>query len=102
MNNNRKQLHDLFRKYVKNVYYKDPPTRLEYPCIFYKPGGFRRVFADNSTYRLYRTYTVQLITKDVDPDVLKDLIIGIPKLKSGPEFVTDNLNHYQFSIEVIY
>ncbi len=91
-----KKLCDLLGS--RNVYYQ-PPTgvRLEYPCIIYNLDATNDVHADNHIYRRLYRYSLTYITKNPE-DPLRDKIDDLQYCRFNRFFVSDNLNHYNYTI----
>lgn len=81
-----------------NVYFQPPAsTTLIYPCIVYKRSGIKSQFGDNIPYFLSKEYTLTVIYKDADSDLI-DRVALLPKCKLDQTFTTDNLYHAIFTI----
>lgn len=80
------------------VYFQPPASvTLAYPCIVYKRSGIKSLFGDNIPYSLTKEYTLTLIYKDPDTDLV-DKIAQLPKCKLDRTFTSDNLYHAVFTI----
>lgn len=96
----RVQLQEAFEKLLGswNVYYQPPENlKLNYPCIVYEKTPGRTFWADNRTWAYCDEYTVTLITRDPDSELVHALI-DLPKCRYDRHFVNDNLNHDVFSL----
>lgn len=81
-----------------NVHFQPPAsTLLTYPCIIYKRSGINSQFGDNIPYFLSKEYTLTVIYKDPDSDLI-DKIAILPKCKLDRTFTLDNLYHAVFRI----
>lgn len=81
-----------------NVYYQPPENlKLQFPCIVYEKTPGRTFWADNKTWAYCDEYTVTLITRDPDSELVHALI-NLPKCRYDRHFVNDNLNHDVFSL----
>ena len=95
-------LNELIAPYVdddkKHVFFQSPSNhKLTYPSIIYSFNGFRKLYANNGTYRLYPTYSIQLIGRDPDSDLIEKLA-ELPYCSLDRTFVSDNLHHYNYTI----
>lgn len=80
------------------VYFQPPAsTTLTYPCIVYKRSGIKSLFGDNIPYFLAKEYTLTVIYKDPDSDLM-DKVAKLPKCKLDRTFTSDNLYHAVFTI----
>ena len=77
----------------KNVYYQPPESmKLNYPAIVYhkvKPE-FKR--ANNSQYLRYNSYTITVIDRKPDNEVI-DKLLELPLCSYDRNFKTNNLEH---------
>jgi hypothetical protein len=81
-----------------NVYFQPPAsTTLTYPCIVYKRTGVKSLFGDNIPYFLQKEYTLTVIYKDPDSELV-DKVVSLPKCKLDRMFTLDNLYHAVFTI----
>lgn len=81
------------------AYFQPPENiKLKYPCIVFDRSGARIANADNINYRITKSYTITLITKNADNDIYIDKILELPMCSFDREFVTDGLVHEVFSI----
>lgn len=95
----RLELHEELVKILgsRNVYFNPPETlKLNYPCIVYSLSSIRKEDADDSTYKINKAYSITLIHKDPDNDIV-DKILLLPMCKFDRPFVSDNLYHYVFT-----
>lgn len=96
-------LTELIGNYVqddkKHVFFQSPASyKLVYPTIIYHFNGFEKLHADNVHYKLYRKYSIQLITRDPDSDLITDLeCLPYCSMDRDP-YVVDNLYHYNYTI----
>lgn len=80
------------------VYFQPPASvTLTYPCIVYKRSGIKSLFGDNIPYFLSKEYTLTVIYKDPDSDLV-DKVAQLPKCKLDRTFTSDNLYHAVFTI----
>lgn len=100
MNQRRPELHNLLCELLgsRHVYYQPPTgTKLQYPCIVYNLDAADDMHANDHIYlRLYR-YSLTYITKDPD-DPMRDKIDDLQYCSFNRFFVSDNLNHYTYTI----
>lgn len=79
---------------TRNVYFQPPESvRLSYPCIVYSRTGADMEHADNKTYNMTYQYSVQIISRDPDNDLAKDLASHFQMCRYARRFVIDNLYH---------
>jgi hypothetical protein len=80
------------------VYFQPPGEhKMEYPCIRYQRDDMSTQFADNAPYRLRTRYSVTLMSRSPNTDVLKKLA-QLPMSTYERFFVADNINHDVFNI----
>lgn len=76
-----------------NVYFQPPETvKMKYPCIVYARSSGRTIFADDIPYRHKKRYTLTLIDKNPDTDIL-DKLINLPMCTYDRNYKAENLNH---------
>lgn len=95
----RKELHMQLMDILgsRNVYYNPPETlKMSYPCIRYNLNGIRKGSADDGAYKKNRNYTIVLIHKDADNEVVDD-ILDLPMCSLDRTYVADNLHHFIFT-----
>jgi len=82
----------------RNVYFQPPTgTKMNFPCIVYHLDTANDVHADNYIYRRLYRYSLTYITKDPD-DPKRDLIDNMQYCSFNRFFVSDNLNHFVYTI----
>lgn len=100
MTSSRLELHKLLVEALgsTNVYFQ-PPSNLtmQYPCIVYSRSDIQTTKADNIIYLGKTRYSVILIGKNPDSDVLQKLI-RIPYSSYSRYYASDNLHHDAFDI----
>ena len=81
-----------------HVYFQPPESRkMKYPAIRYSLTGYRKVYANNGTYRLIPSYEVILI--DHDPDSMyAEQILQLSNSTFDRTYVANNLNHFVFTL----
>lgn len=83
----------------RNVYYQPPETiKLKYPCIIYQRNSGDTQFANNEPYTFRVQYSVTIITKDPDSDLIEKMAMRFPMCRMDRHFTTQNLNHDNFMI----
>lgn len=97
----RPRLHQFLKSLfdtTPHVYHQRPSNgKLEYPCILYKISGFPDEHADNLRYFEYREWELTVI--DPDPDSkLREKVAELKWCRFVQSYVSDNLNHFVFSL----
>lgn len=81
-----------------NVYFQPPASvRMKYPAIVYSRSDIDNRFADNSPYSQEKAYTVTIIDKDPDSEIV-DRIASLPKCMYDRNYRIENLNHDVFTL----
>lgn len=85
---------------VENVYFQPPDNmKMRYPCTVYALEDIRNSNADNFPYKQDTAYSVTIIDKSpISPIV--DKVKMLPQCSFDRHYVTDNLNHYVFTIYI--
>lgn len=84
---------------VQKVYFQPPESvKLVYPCIIYDFSKFDVNYADDAPYRIMSRYEVTVIDKDPDSSIPVDLLKSFKYVSSDRFFVSDNLNHWVFTL----
>ena len=80
------------------VYFQPPSSiKLTYPCIIYRLDGISTNYADSVKYKNKKRYTVTVI--DQDPDsIIPSSILSLDYCSFDRSYVSDNLNHYFFTL----
>ena len=94
------ELHEKFASILgsRNVYFQPPASvTIRYPAIVYKLSDINNTFADNEVYKQSYYYQVTVIDSDPDNDIFKK-VSALPGTRFNQYFVSDNLNHYVFTI----
>jgi hypothetical protein len=82
----------------RNVYYNPPESiKMKYPAIVYSRGRIDTTHANNAVYSLHNGYSLTYIDEDPDNETV-DKIAALPRCRFDRFFVSDNLNHYTFTI----
>ena len=80
------------------VYFQAPENKkMSYPAIVYELNDIQDVYANNSTYLRHKSYSVTLMDKNPDSEFI-EAIANLPKSKFNRFFVTENINHWVFTI----
>jgi hypothetical protein len=83
---------------TNNVYYQPPESiKMRYPAIKYSLSKVNMIFASNSVYANKRAYQVILIDDNPDTDMVDD-ILALPYCQFDRSYVSDNLNHFVFTL----
>lgn len=100
MLNDRLELHELLCEILgsRNVYFQPPESvKMKYPAIRYARNRIENVSADNVTYRQNVSYTITVIDRDPDSDIV-ERISAIPHISYDRSYAADNLNHDVFTL----
>ena len=82
----------------RNVYFQPPETvKLQYPCIVYELGDIDVVHADNEKYVTKKMYTVMLMDKKPDSELIDKLIL-LPYCSFDRHYAAENVNHDIFTL----
>lgn len=82
----------------RNVYFQPPESvKLNYPCIIYERNTGRDFHADDFLYNYRKNYTLTVIDKNPDSEI-PDKILYLPFCSFDRFYVTDNLNHWTYTI----
>lgn len=82
----------------RNVFYKAPENiKMSYPAIIYSLDKIEKDIANDKTYMIRRRYSVTIISKLCDPQVI-DKLVMLPYCSFDRSYVADNLNHYVFTL----
>ena len=81
-----------------NVYFQPPETiKLQHPCIVYERSDIAQTFADNQTYLDRVRYSVTLISRTPENDLVND-ILALPYCSYDRYYAADSLSHDAFTI----
>ena len=89
----------LLQKAVShNRVYFQPPENLKigYPAVVFHLSKIKLDHADDAPYKGAREYSVTLITKEPEPEVL-DEILKIPYTTLDTTYISDGMNHFVFT-----
>lgn len=100
MSDRRLELHEILCDILgsRYVYYQPPESiKMNYPAIVYGLDTIENRHADDGVYSAVRRYSVTLIDKDPDSELV-DAINELPKCKHNRHYESDNLNHDVFTL----
>lgn len=82
----------------ENVYFQPPTSKqMSYPAIRYSLNRIENLHADDRVYSQNVSYMVTLIHPDPDNEIVKKLSL-LPHCTFDRFYVSDNLNHYVFTL----
>ena len=82
----------------KNVYFQPPENlKMNYPAIKYSLDKIDEKFANNRRYISIRRYSLIVISRKPDPEIINKLL-DLPMCTFDRPYVSDNLYHYSFTI----
>ena len=82
----------------RNVYFQPPlSVKMSYPAIVYSRKLIDNEYADNTVYKQSFAYDLTIIDKNPDSDISMK-ISKLPKCRFDRHYVSDNLNHYVFTL----
>lgn len=90
----------LLQKVVRNnrVYFQPPENlKIGYPAVVFHLSKIAIDHASDAPYKGAREYSVTLITKDPEPDVI-DEILKIPYSSLDTTYISDGMNHFVFTV----
>lgn len=102
MMNDRLELHELLCQTLgsRNVYFQPPESvKMKYPAIVYSRNRIENTSADNIIYRQAVSYTITLIDRDPDSEIIERMS-QLPRIRHDRSYVADNLNHDVFTLFV--
>ena len=70
---------------------------MSYPAIVYELNDIQDIYANNSTYLRHKSYSITLMDKNPD-NTYVEAIANLPKSKFNRFFVTENINHWVFTV----
>lgn len=80
------------------VYFQPPENlKIEYPAIVFHLSKIEIDHASDVPYKGAKEYSVTLITKDPEPDVI-DEILKIPYSSLDTTYISDGMNHFVFTV----
>lgn len=95
-----KDLLYLLRQAVQHdrVYFQPPENlKIGYPAIVFHLSNIEIDHASDAPYKGTKEYSVTLITKDPEPDVI-DEILKIPYSSLDTTYISDGMNHFVFTV----
>lgn len=92
-------LHLLQQAVQHNRVYFQPPENLKigYPAVVFHLSKIKIDHASDVPYKGAKEYSVILITKDPEPDVI-DEILKIPYSSLDTTYISDGMNHFVFTV----
>lgn len=83
----------------RNVYFQTPESvKMNYDAIRYALGGKDLNYADNKVYKMINQYDGVVITRSPDTDIPDRLLTRFEMISIGAPYITNNLNHYPFTL----
>ncbi|MBR0280524.1 MAG: hypothetical protein IJQ81_02900 [Oscillibacter sp.] len=83
-----------------HLYFQPPETvKMAYPAVVYSLSNIQIRHADNQPYKSAKQYQITAIDKDPD-SALPERIAELPTARFNRFFVSDNLNHWVFTVYV--
>lgn len=80
------------------VYFQPPASvKLSYPAIVYSRNRIRNRNANNGVYGQEWSYTVTVIDRDPDSDIVRKVSL-LPLCRHERHYKADNLNHDVFTL----
>lgn len=101
MKSRRLSLHKELKEVVgsDSVYFQPPSTiQMKYPCIVYNRDFMDEVYANNRTYANRYRYSVTVIDKSPDSEILDKLKERFTLISFDRHYISDNLNHDVFTL----
>lgn len=82
----------------RNVYFQPPESiKMKYPATVYVLDDIDSAHADNGVYSINKQYSITLIDKDPDSELV-DKLAYLPTCRFDRFYVSENLNHWVFSV----
>lgn len=97
---NRIDLHKILCEVLgsKNVYFQPPESvKMKYPAIVYSLSRIENRNANDSVYKQNNAYDVILIDSDPENETV-NRISRLPLCRFDRYYVSNNLNHYAFTL----
>ena len=80
----------------RNVYFQPPESvKMNYPAIVYCLDDIENTFADDGVYLSLKKYSVTLIDKNPDSELV-DKLAKLPTCRFNRHYKSENLNHWVF------
>lgn len=84
---------------TRNVYFQSPESiEMEYPCIVYALSGIDKNNANNKAYKTDKRYELTYMDYDPDSELPDKILSHFVKCSFDRMFVSDNLNHWVFTL----
>ena len=97
---NRMTLHRKFKVICPKVYFQAPDSeKMEFPCIRYQLNDVKSTMADDLIYVGRREYRVQILSRDVDTEILGQ-VLALPFTKFKNFMTVNDIN--QWTIHIIH
>lgn len=81
-----------------NVYFQPPASvKMQYPAIRYSLSDIDIIHADNRVYKQTTYYEIVVIDPNPDSEIVAR-VSGLTSCRFDRYYVSDNLNHYVFTI----
>ena len=97
----RLELHKILTDILGSEYcYFTPPSKIPQTAkryIIYELDNATTSSADNINYQVAKRYTVTLIERNPDSELV-DKLLELPYCSFDRHFIVDNLHHYIFTI----
>lgn len=94
----RLELQAILKEIAPKVYFQPPNgMTITYPCIIYVRDTMDVSYADNSPYRHAKRYTVTVIDRNPDSEMV-DKVALLPLTSHDRFFTSDDLNHDVFTL----
>lgn len=82
-----------------HVYYQPPESvKLYYPCIIYELSDVSTFKNDDTSTPTHKLYTIKHIYKDVDDELIDEMITRFQYCSFNRRFIADNLYHDVFEL----
>lgn len=98
---NRLKLQEKLESIIgnKNVYFQPPSSfQLSYPCIIYKIGNGKAMYANNMVYNYTHKYDITFISKTPTNSIIDKFLNKFQMCSINTTYISDNLNHYSFTL----
>lgn len=94
----RLKLQQLLETITDHVYFQPPENvAMVYPCIVYKRDARNTDHADNKPYAHAQRYSVIVIDRDPDSDIVEK-VAALPTSSYSTHYTADDLNHDVFNV----
>lgn len=96
----RLELHAILEAIITpNKAYFQPPSsiKLTYPCIIYQLDKIESDYANSKKYKNKKAYLITVIDSNPDSEI-PDQFLNLTYCEFDRFFVSDNLNHYVFTL----